>query len=116
MQGTSGVRPLTTLYHSPLSYGSSPVDLMLNKFSGKTCVCACVCEFGETHTHIHSITHAQTHALVCVLCMCVCIYLCACVCTYKHTYICINFLKNKFLESNYLILNKSNNINAFKKT
>ena len=43
MQGTSGVRPLTTLYHSPLSYGSSPVDLMLNKFSGKTlCVCVCV--------------------------------------------------------------------------
>ena len=45
MQGSTAVRPLITSCHSPLSYGSPAVDLMLNKFAGnnfKYCVCACV--------------------------------------------------------------------------
>ena len=69
MQGTREVRPLTASYHSPLSYGSAPVDLMLNKFAGK--------------------------ALCCIVCMCVCVFVrmhgCTCVPVCVHVYVCMYF-------------------------
>ena len=78
MQGTREVRPLTASYHSPLSYGSAPVDLMLNKFAGKAlccvCVCMCVCLRACMDVHVY----------MCV-CACVCMY----VCMYVRMYVCI---------------------------
>ena len=100
MQGTREVRPLTASYHSPLSYGSAPVDLMLNKFAGKAlcCVCVCVCAHAWMYmcacvcVCVCVCVFARMHGCTCVpVCVCVCVRECvrACMCMYVCIYVCM---------------------------
>ena len=89
MEGSTEVRPLITSYHPPVSYGSPPVGLMLNKFAGKNFVCH-VCACVRAHVYVRVYACVCVCALVYVRsCVCARVYVCMCMRVCVCVYVCM---------------------------